>query len=259
MPAFIEIDDNAAIRTITINRPDKRNALNAEVVAELQEAFDAAERDPSVRVIVLTGRGGVFCAGADLAYLQRINNNSVLENAEDSRRLMRLMYAIRMSTKATIARVNGHAIAGGCGLALTCDIVFAVEDAKFGFTEVRIGFVPAIVMKLLMERCGMGTARELLIRGNLVDAALAKEYGMVNHIVSAERLDDAVMHVAREIATETSPQAVAMTKQLMRDVASRDMADAMSLASWQNAISRATPDFRTGVESFLNKTKLNWE
>lgn len=259
MPEYIHTEDDHRIRTISINRPDKRNALNAEVVAELQEAFDAAERDPSVRVIVLTGRGGVFCAGADLAYLQRINNNSVLENAEDSRRLMRLMYAIRMSTKATIARVNGHAIAGGCGLALTCDIVFAVEDAKFGFTEVRIGFVPAIVMKLLMERCGMGTARELLIRGNLVDAALAKEYGMVNHIVSAERLDDAVMHVAREIATETSPQAVAMTKQLMRDVASRDMADAMSLASWQNAISRATPDFRTGVESFLTKTKLNWE
>jgi methylglutaconyl-CoA hydratase len=259
MPQYIDIEDHDRIRTIAINRPDKRNALNADVVTEMQEAFDAAESDPAVRVIVLTGRGGVFCAGADLGYLQKINDNTVMENAEDSRSLMRLMYAIRSSTKATVARVNGHAIAGGCGLALTCDILVTVEDAKFGFTEVRIGFVPAIVMKLLMERCGMGVARELLIRGNLVDAALAKEYGMVNHIVSTERLDETVSHIALEIATETSAQAVSMTKQLMREVASRDIADAMSLASWQNAISRATPDFRKGIESFLNKSKPNWE
>ena len=259
MPQLIHIEHHERIRTIEIDRPDKRNALNAEVVAELQEAFDAAENDPAVRVIVLTGRGAVFCAGADLGYLQKINDNTVLENAEDSRALMRLMYTIRTSTKATIARVNGHATAGGCGLALTCDILVAVEDAKFGFTEVRIGFVPAIVMKLLMERCGMGVARELLIRGNLVDATLAKEYGMVNHLVSEERLDETVNHIAREIATETSPQAVAMTKRLMRDVASRDIEDARSLASWQNAISRATPDFRTGIDSFLNKSKPTWE
>lgn len=259
MSTFIEIDDRAAVRTIALNRPDKRNALNAEVVAELREAFAAAEADPAVRVIVLTGRGGVFCAGADLAYLRDISENAVLENVEDSRALMRLMHAIRMSTKPTIARVNGHAIAGGCGLALTCDIVVAVEDAKLGFTEVRIGFVPAIVMKLLMERCGMGAARELLIRGHLVDAARAKELGMVNHVVSAERLDDTVSHIAHEIATETSPQAVAMTKQLMNSVADRTLTDAMSLAAWQNAISRATPDFRTGIESFLNKSKLNWD
>ncbi|MBE0643800.1 MAG: enoyl-CoA hydratase/isomerase family protein [Bacteroidetes bacterium] len=259
MPNYIDIEDNGRIRTIAINRADKRNALNADVVAELQQAFDAAEADDSVRVVVLTGRGGVFCAGADLAYLQQINENSVLENAEDSRQLMRLMYSIRTSTKATIARVNGHAIAGGCGLALTCDILVSVEDAKFGFTEVRIGFVPAIVMKLLMERSGMGVARELLIRGNLVDAAVAKEYRMVNHVVSEERLDETVTHIAREIATETSPQAVAMTKRLMRDVASRDIEDAMSLAYWQNAISRATPDFRTGVNSFLSKSKPDWK
>ena len=114
-------------------------------------------------------------------------------------------------------------------------------------------------MKLLIERCGMGVARELLIRGNLVDAALAREYGMVNHVVSAERLDEFVTHIAREIATKTSPQAVAMTKQLMRGVDALDLADAMSIGAWQNAISRATPDFRTGVESFLNKTKPEWE
>ncbi|MFZ1728700.1 MAG: enoyl-CoA hydratase-related protein [Bacteroidota bacterium] len=259
MPNYIDIEDQGHIRTIAINRPDKRNALNADVVTELRAAFDAAEADAAVRVIVLTGRGGVFCAGADLAYLQQINDNSVLENAADSQQLMKLMYTIRMSNKATIARVNGHAIAGGCGLALTCDILVSVEDAKFGFTEVRIGFVPAIVMKLLMERCGIGVARELLIRGNLVDASVAKEYGMVNHVVSEERLDETVMHIAREIAIETSPQAVAMTKQLMRDVASRDIADAMSLAAWQNAISRATPDFKKGIGSFVEKKKPDWE
>ncbi len=259
MPDLVLSELQDAICTITLNRPDKRNALNADVVRELQAAFDAAEQDDSVRVIVLTGEGSAFCAGADLAYLQAINTNNVMENAEDSASLMRLMYSIRSCVKPTIARLNGHAIAGGCGLALTCDILIAVEDAKLGFTEVRIGFVPAIVMKLLMERAHPGHARELLIRGNLIDAAQAFEYGLLNHVVSAERLDDTVYGIAREIATETSPQAVSMTKQLLLDIAQRDLEGAMHFASRQNAISRETKDFGKGIGSFLKKEKPNWK
>lgn len=258
MPQYIAVRQYDDICTITIDRPDKRNALNGDVVTELQQAFLAAEVDDSVRVIVLTGSGEVFCAGADLAWLRRISENSVLENAEDSRHLMRLLHTIHSCDKPTIARVNGHAIAGGCGLALTCDIVIAVEDAKFGFTEVRIGFVPAIVMKLLVERCGMGIARELLIRGHLIDAGTALEYHMINHIVSAERFDETVTLIAREIAELTSPQAVGMTKRLLREIASLDMIEAMDHAAWQNAISRATSDFRLGTESFLEKKKPLW-
>jgi methylglutaconyl-CoA hydratase len=258
MPKYVEIQQSGRVRTITINRPDKRNALNAEVVMEMKDAFDAAEIDDDVRVIVLTGSGTVFCAGADLAYLQKINANSVLENAEDSEALMRMMYAIRGSRKPTIARINGHAIAGGCGLALTCDILVAVENATFGFTEVRIGFVPAIIMKLVMERVQPGRARELLIRGNLINARQAMEYGILNQVVSMEQLDETVYGIANEIASETSPQAVAMTKQLLLDVADRDVHDAMLFAARQNAVSRETDDFRKGIGSFLKKEKPRW-
>ncbi len=258
MAAFVDIQRDGAIATVAINRPEKRNALNAEVVHQLHDAFLALEADDTVRVIVLTGYGSAFCAGADLAYLESINDNSVLENAADSRSLMRMMHAIRTCSKPTISRLNGHAIAGGCGLALTCDILVAVEDAKLGFTEVRIGFVAAIVMKLLMERVGTGRARELLIRGNLIDAQQALDYGMVNHVVSEERLDETVTMIAREIASSTSPEAVAMTKQLMLDVAARSLDDAMDFATWQNAVSRATGDFRKGIGSFLRKEKPRW-
>ncbi|MBR9978094.1 MAG: enoyl-CoA hydratase/isomerase family protein [Bacteroidetes bacterium] len=258
MPGYIDVQQFDDICTITIDRPDKRNALNGDVVTELQDAFLAAELDDGVRVIVLTGSGAVFCAGADLAWLRRISENSVLENTEDSRQLMQLMRTIHDCDKPTIARVNGHAIAGGCGLALACDIVIAVEDAKFGFTEVRIGFVPAIVMKLLVERCGMGIARELLIRGHLIDAGTALDYHMINHIVSAERFDETVTLIAQDISEHTSPQAVGMTKRLLREIASLDMTEAMDHAAWQNAISRATADFRLGTQSFLDRKKIQW-
>lgn len=258
MAALVDMQREGAVATIAISRAEKRNALNAQVVAELDAAFQDAENAEDVRVIVLTGRGPAFCAGADLAYLQSINEFSVLENAGDSEQLMRMMYRIRSCHKPTIARINGHAIAGGCGLALTCDILVAVEDAKFGFTEVRIGFVPAIVMKLLMERIGMGHAREMMLRGHLIDAQQALALGLLNHVVSEERLDDTVNMIAEEIATKTSPQAIAMTKQLMLDVAPRGLYDAMHFAARQNVISRATDDFRKGIGSFLNKEKPDW-
>ncbi len=258
MNEYVQVMKEGHIGRVTIARADKRNALNAEVVGALKAAFDALDADMDVRVIILTGEGSVFCAGADLAYLQMINANNVMENAQDSEALMQLMYGIRSSRTPTIARINGPAIAGGFGLALTCDILVASEQARFGFTEVRIGFVPAIVMKLAMERAGNGRARELLLRGHLIDAQEALRYGLLNHVVDPEQLDDTVQGIADEFATRTSPQAVAMTKQLMLDVASRDLYDAMLAASRQNAISRETEDFKEGIASFLEKRKPEW-
>ncbi|MCB2206609.1 enoyl-CoA hydratase/isomerase family protein [bacterium] len=258
MGELVKIRREGHVARLTINREEKRNALNAEVVSELQVAFDTQDLDPEIRVIVLTGEGSVFCAGADLAYLQMINENSVLENAEDSEALMRLMYSIRNSSTPTIAKINGHAIAGGFGLALTCDILVAVDSARFGFTEVRIGFVPAIVMKLAMERAGMGRARELLLRGHLINTVEAETYGLINHVVAADKLDESVQSIAEEFATQISPQAAAMTKRLMSDVAHRDLYDAMHFASRQNAISRETDDFSEGIASFLEKRKPHW-
>ncbi len=258
MHEFIEVTTEGTIRTITLNRPDKRNSLHAGLVRELHEALLDAAASPELRVIILTGAGNTFCAGADLAWLEDISRNSVTENRADSLRLMDMMLALRSSPLPVIARLNGHAIAGGCGLALACDIVVAVEDARLGFPEVRIGFVPAIVARLLTERVGIGRARELMIRGHLLTAAEARDYGMVNHVVPAEKLDEMVMGIAREIAEQTSPQAVSMTRQLLLDIASRSLEDAMRYGADFNALSRETEDFRAGIRAFLEKKAPEW-
>jgi len=258
MYSHLLLSDSSFVRTITLNRPEKRNALNAEVVREMQHAVEAAASDEDVRVLVLTGSGTAFCAGADLAYLQMINRNSPLENAADSNSLMQLLYAIRTFPKPTIAKVHGPALAGGCGLALTCDIIVADEEAKFGFTEVRIGFVPAIVMKLVVERTGMGNARELLLRGNIINPDTAQEIGLINYLVDTEELDDSVDKLATEIVERTSPQAVCLTKQLLLEIDSLDIGEAMSHAATFNAIGRTSSDFRKGIICFLNKVRPNW-
>jgi methylglutaconyl-CoA hydratase len=259
MHEFIEVTTEGSIRTITLHRPEKRNSLHAGLVSELHEALQRAGRETQLRALVLTGAGEAFCAGADLAYLEDISRNSVAENHRDSLRLMDMMLALRTHPLPVIARLNGHAIAGGCGLALACDIVVAAEAARLGFPEVRIGFVPAIVGRLLTERVGIGRARELLIRGNLLSAMEAQAWGMVNHVVPPERLDETVYGIAKEIATQTSPQAVSMTRQLLLDIASRDLGDAMRYGAEFNALSRSTADFAKGIRSFLEKKPPSWE
>jgi methylglutaconyl-CoA hydratase len=246
------------VMLILLNRPEKRNSLNADIVRELYGALRSAEHDDSIRVVVLGAEGPAFCAGADLDYLMQISMNSPLENVADSMNLMEMLYLLRTFPKPTIAKVQGPALAGGCGLALACDIVVANDAAQFGFTEVRIGFVPAIVMKLLVERVGAGSARELLVRGNILTADMAMELGMVNYVVGNDELESAVERLAMEIAIKTSPEAVGLTKQLFREIESMDLREAMTHAACFNAIARTTESFRRGVNSFLNKEKLNW-
>jgi methylglutaconyl-CoA hydratase len=258
MHEFIHAQTTGAVHRIALNRPDKRNSLHAGMVRELHEAVHDASCNPDLRVIVLTGEGSAFCAGADLAWLEQINRNSTLENRDDSQRLMELLLTLRTCSLPIIARVNGHAIAGGCGLALACDIVLAADHALFGFPEVRIGFVPAIVATLLTERVGPGRTRELLIRGNLLTAQQAWQTGMINHVTPAEKLDELTDSIATEIATETSPQAVAMTRRLLLDIAHRDLEDAMRFGADSNALSRETDDFRSGINAFLRKTGIQW-
>jgi len=258
MPSTITLLQDAHVLTLTLNRPEKRNALNALVVQELHEAVRYAAANSEIRVLVLTGRGDAFCAGADLEYLLAISSNSPLENAADSRALMEMLHALRTFPKPTIAKVQGPAIAGGCGLALTCDIIVAADVAKFGFTEVRIGFVPAIVMKLLVERIGMGHAREMLLRGHIIDPDVALDLGMINYVLSMDQLDFSVQRLAEEIATKTSAQAVRLTKQLLGDIEAMGLREAMEHATTFNALSRTSDDFRTGITSFLKKEKPLW-
>lgn len=187
---FITTHTSDRIFEIVLNRPDKRNALNSEFVSELISAFTNADVDENTRVVILKANGKVFSAGADLGYLQQLQKNTYEENLEDSTQLAELFKKIYFHKKLIIAQVEGHAIAGGCGLATVCDFVFAVPEAKFGYTEVKIGFVPAIVMFFLLRKIGEAKARELLLTGKLIDAQQAKETsGLLIRLLRQKKLN----------------------------------------------------------------------
>ncbi|MCC5921880.1 MAG: enoyl-CoA hydratase/isomerase family protein [Cyclobacteriaceae bacterium] len=251
-----EVKDRIA--SITLNRPDKRNALNAEMVEQLYEAFERAEQDKEVKVIVLQAEGKAFCSGADLASLQEMQNYSLKENIQDSRRLMELYEYIYTLPKVVIAAVQGHALAGGCGLTSVCDFAFAAENIKMGYTEVKIGFIPAIVKVFLLRKIGETKAKELLLTGKLISASQAKEYGLINEVVSADELKDYVNKFAKELCENNSGQAMGLTKTLIAEVQSMDLQEALNYAAESNAKARSTEDCKKGIAAFLNKKDLKW-
>jgi methylglutaconyl-CoA hydratase len=259
MPDLVDISTDAQVRTIRLNRPDKRNALNADLVTALKEALSAAEAAEAVRAVVLTGNGSVFSAGADLASLKALRDASPLDNEEDSRHLAGLFRQIYQHPKPVIAQVNGHAIGGGCGLAAVCDFSYVAQGAKLGFSEVRIGFVPAIVMVFVRRKLGEAAARDLLLRGRLVTAAQASEVGLVSRAVDGPHLADEVQDLARELATETSASAVALTKRMLAQVPGMGFEESLDYAVQMNAFARGTDDCRAGVDAFLNDEDPPWK
>lgn len=246
------------IGEITLNRVDKRNALNSEIVAELSKAFDAAEHDEKVKVIILKANGDVFSAGADLDYLRQLQSNTFEENLADSNLLRKLFEQIYSQPKIVLAQVQGHAIAGGCGLASVCDFIFSTPEAKFGYTEVKIGFIPAIVAIFLIRRIGEGKAKELLFNGDLIDAAYAKEIALVNYIVSADKIEEEVLAYSDKLCRTTSSQSIALTKQLLNNVQDLPLKEALEFAAEMNAHARSTNDCKNGINAFLNKKKIEW-
>lgn len=258
MDALVRYDLDGRVATLTMNRPEKRNALDGALVGALAEAFEAVAGEGHVRVVVLTGAGPAFSAGADLAALRAIREAGPMENLADSEHLARLFERIYRCPKPVVARVNGPAVAGGCGLAAVCDLSVAVETAKLGFTEVRIGFVPAIVSVFVRRKVGEAAARDLLLRGHLVDAATAADLGLITRAVPQEALDEAVSRIAREIASETSASAVALTKRLLADTAGMGWREAMDYAVQANAFARSTDDCRAGIDAFLERKDPPW-
>jgi methylglutaconyl-CoA hydratase len=246
------------IAYITLNRPDKRNALNFQVVAELKEAFKQAQSDENAKVIVLKAEGKVFCAGADLEYLQTLQKNTFEENLADSSHLKELFELIYTHPKIVIAQIHGHAIAGGAGLAAVCDFSFSVPEAQFGYTEVKIGFIPAIVMVFLLRKIGEGRAKELLLSGDLISAQKAKEYGLINYIVEAENLASEVEKFALHLCRNNSAQSLATTKQMIARVQEMPLSEAFNFAAKQNATARESTDCKKGIASFLEKKSLEW-
>ncbi len=243
---------------ITINRPEKRNALSHELVTGLKDALDSAENDPTAKVIVLRANGEAFCAGADLAYLQQLQNFSYEENLADSNHLKELLLKIYQLQKVVIAQVQGHALAGGCGLATVCDFVFAVPEAKFGYTEVKIGFVPALVLVFLIRKIGEMKAKLLLLSGELVQGQEAINLGLVNFLVSKDQLENEVFEFALNLIRNNSAHSMALTKRMIDQVQSMSMADALKYAAEMNAKARASDDCKKGIAAFLKKENLNW-
>ncbi len=246
------------IAYLTLNRPDKRNALNAALVAALKEALHGANLDPAVKVIVLRANGKAFCAGADLETLQQLQQNSYEENLADSGHLAELFELMYTLPKPIVAQIQGHALAGGCGLAAICDFSFAVPAAKFGYTEVKIGFVPAIVSAFLVRKIGEGRARELLLSGDIITAERAHAYGLVNYVVGEADLESRVNAFARQLCTGTSGQSVAATKALLAQLPGLSLPASLKLAAETNAHARATDDCRRGIGAFLAKEEIGW-
>jgi methylglutaconyl-CoA hydratase len=255
----LQTDRSGPVLTLTLDRPEVRNALDAALVGRLTDALEEAGRDDDVRVVVLTGAGRAFSAGADLAALQALGTASAEANLADSERLARLFETIYTLPKPVVAKVNGHAIAGGCGLAAVCDVSLVAEGAKLGFTETRIGFVPAIVSVFVVRKLGEAAARDLLLTGRLVEAGEAADVGLVTRAVAPDRLDAEVDALCHALATETSASALALTKRLLADVPSMGLAEGLSYAARLNALARATDDCRAGVAAFLGKTDPPWK
>ena len=251
------LQETDGICTITFNRPDKRNAVSFELVSDLMRALDHAAKSDATQVVIFTGAGKAFCAGLDLEELKSLIGKSQEQNVKDSQTMANMFRAIYDFPKPTIAAVNGAAIAGGTGIATMSDFTFAVPEAKFGYTEVRIGFVPAIVSSYLVFQVGHKVARDLLMTARLFDAAEAHRYGLVNEIVAPEQLMPRAIAQAK-LLMENSPSSVRATKRLINGFI-KDQLDAQVAAAVEdNARIRTTADFKEGVSSFLEKRKPVW-
>ena len=239
-----------SIARIVLNRSEKRNALNDELIAEIKRGLKQASDDKNVRAIVISGAGRDFCSGADLSALQKIAQASMSDNADDARSLLDLFLQIRQIRVPVIAAVRGRALAGGSGLATACDLVLASETARFGYPEVKIGFVPAMVLAILRRNVSEKRAFELITRGEEIDAAYAKEIGLINQVFSDQTFDDDVNAYLRRF-TEVSSTAIALTKSLLYQVDGLPFLEALETGADVNVIARMTEDCQQGIAKFL--------
>lgn len=243
---------HSGIMTLTLNRPDKRNAMNAAVVEGLLEGLEQADLDQTVRVVALRGAGKDFCAGADLAELLESVDRSAQENEAEAMRLGEVFIRMRRMPKPVVAAVEGRALAGGCGLATACDIVLAHEEATFGYPEVSRGFVPAMVMAMLRRAVGEKVAFDLVGTGRMLTASEAEQLGLVSRVIPAASFEDEVSEVLGRLA-ESSSTALAFSKQLLYSMDGMEFEEAIRKGAEVNAVVRRTNDFREAVARFLGK------
>ncbi len=241
-----------AVLHLTLNRPEKRNAIDEAMVEALLEHLETAELAAEVRVVALRGAGTDFCAGADLSELLASVDRSAEANAASARRMGEVFLRMRGLPKVVVAVVHGRALAGGCGLATACDMILAREDAVFGYPEVHRGFVPAMVLAMLRRAIGEKAAFDLVASGRSIPAEAALRMGLISRVVAAERFEGDVAAVLAELAG-LSPTAVALTKRQLYAVDTLPFREAIDLGAEVNALARSTPDFRAAVARFFKQ------
>lgn len=254
----LRLDIQGPVATITLARPDVRNAFNARMIAELRETV--ASLDASVRVVVLTGDGDIFSAGADLTWMQQSAEFSEQDNARDAEGMLEMFKALDRAPQAVVARINGPAFGGALGLIACCDMAVASDTARFGFTEVRLGIVPAVISPFVIPKIGVSQARRYFLTGEQFDANQARAIGLVHEVVPGEQLDASVTELVGRLL-KGGPRAIAEAKQLIAEIRRRELQDidaAMAFAVEIIARLRTSPEGQEGLRSFLEKRRPNW-
>jgi len=254
---LLDIRRDGPVERVALNRPDVRNAFDERLVAELHAWADAAARDADLRVAILQGNGRAFSAGADVAWMARMAAASHEENVRDARAMAGMFASLDRMPQPLVGRVHGAALGGGCGLAAVCDVVVAEEDSVFGFTEVRLGLMPAVIAPYVLARIGASAARELFLTGARVGAARAREIGLVHHVAEAGTLDARVDVVVADLLAG-GPAAIAATKALLAELAARPAGDVAAATAAAIADRRRSPEGQAGVRAFLEKVAPPW-
>ncbi len=252
----VRLDGPSGVATITLNRPEKRNALNRILIDELSDAIAWADADEGVRVVLLQGAGKDFCAGADLEALQELGEAGVYEQIEDADALGDLFLIMRRVAIPIVAAVHGHALAGGCGLATACDVVLASDEARFGYPEVNIGFVPAMVMTMLRRAVGEKRAFDLIATGRIIDAEEAERYGLIQHVYPAGEFTDRSDQFAVDLARH-SASALALSKRLLYQTELHSFEASIRAGAELNVLARMTDDCKAGVKRFVRSKRKN--
>jgi methylglutaconyl-CoA hydratase len=255
--SFLTVRRDGAVEYVTLSRPDVRNALNDVMIGELTAWAEAARSDTSLRVAVIAGAGAHFCAGGDIAWMRRMGNAGEIENREDARRLAAMFNALDTLHVALVGRVHGAAIGGGTGLAAVCDVVVASATAVFGFSEVRLGIVPAVIAPFALAKIGPAAGRDLFLTGSRFSAERARELGLVHAVVPEDSLDDTVAKYVRELLL-AAPGAIATAKALIREIAWQLPSDVAELTIDTIARQRTSAEGQEGLSAFLEKRQPSW-
>lgn len=259
MPAeqpSIIIEQNGYTKKIIMNRPDKRNSLDEEMILKITESVNEFSDDGETKSVIITGSCDNFCSGLYLDYLHKISRYDILENKKDSQLFRNLLYSIYSCKKPTIAMVDGYALAGGCGIASACDIIIASDRAQFGYTEVKIGFIPAIVMIFLLKRVSESHAKDLLLSSKFITAAEAYRIGFVNYIIEHSILENYTENICRTF-NHMPLSSITLTKEMFRNVTNMSFEAALDYAADMNAITRMTEECKKGIVRFLSKNSSN--